>query len=222
MESLQIQVFQTTECNDIRDRLLQIPQDEWIDGKLTTGDHAKTAKVNTQLKPTNPLNNELIQLTRNRLRKNPAFKSFCIPKTLHHNIISKTNAGGGYGTHIDNAFMKTGRADISYTICFSEEEDYQGGELEIYEATQSTTIKIKQGYAYIYPSNQLHQVKTVTAGTRLACAGWVQSYISCHDLRMNLFNLEAGANYLLAEQGRSDALDRIFLAHANLLRNFGN
>ena len=216
MESLEIKVFTESECEQFKARLLTLTPKHWVDGKATTGSHAKTEKINLQLKPDTQENEDLEKAIRERLRNNQSFKSFCIPKKLHHNLISRTEAGGGYGTHVDNAFMKTGRADISYTICLSSENDYKGGELVIHGATETSTIKIKQGHAFIYPSNQLHQVNTVTSGIRLACIGWVQSYIASQELRMNLFNLEAGANYLLATQGRSEALDRIFLAHSHL------
>ena len=222
MESLEIKVFSESECEELKAKLLTLNPKNWLDGKTTTGSHAKTEKNNLQLKPDIQENIDLEQAIRKRLRNNQIFKSFCIPKKMHHNLVSKTEAGGGYGTHVDNAFMKTGRADVSYTICLSSENDYEGGELVIHGATDTSTIKIKQGHAFIYPSNQLHQVNAVTSGIRLACIGWVQSYIASQELRMNLFNLEAGANYLLTTQGRSEALDRIFLAHANLLRTFGS
>ena len=222
MESLEIKVFSESECEEFKAKLLTLNQRNWVDGKATTGSHAKTEKNNLQLKPNIQENIDLEQAIRKRLRSNQIFKSYCIPKKMHHNLVSKTEAGGGYGTHVDNAFMKTGRADVSYTICLSSENDYEGGELVIHGATDTSTIKIKQGHAFIYPSNQLHQVNAVTSGIRLACIGWVQSYIASQELRMNLFNLEAGANYLLTTQGRSEALDRIFLAHANLLRTFGS
>ena len=36
-----------------------------------------------------------------------------------------------YGRHIDNAFMSSGRADLSFTIFLNSKDKYEGGELVI-------------------------------------------------------------------------------------------
>ena len=221
MDSLQIEIFTAKECEAIRHKLEHLEDGQWVDGKQTAGSHAKDIKKNLQLKPSDPLTESIVAEVHSRLKKQMAIKSFCLPKKLHHTLISKTTRDGGYGQHVDNAFMTTGRADISYTVSLSNEKEYEGGELEILDTTETNTYKLKEGHVFIYPSCYLHSVRQVRAGTRYACVGWIESYMASHEMRMNLFNLESGARYLLAERGRSEALDRIFLAHANILRTLG-
>ena len=51
--------------------------------------------------------------------------------------------------------------------------------------------------------------------------GWIESYVQAENDRICLFQLESGARAVLANHGRSDELDLIFLAYTNLLRRLG-
>ena len=53
---------------------------------------------------------------------------------------------------------------------------------------------------------------------RLACVGWIESYVRSSEDRLLLFNLEAGARSLLAKHGRSDELDLIYQSYVNAVR----
>ena len=173
MESLEIKVFSESECEQFKARLLTLTPKHWVDGKATTGSHAKTHKINLQLKPDTQENKELERAIRERLRNNQSFKSFCIPKKLHHNLISRTEAGGGYGTHVDNAFMKTGRADISYTICLSSENDYKGGDLFLFRDKDVKVENFGPGSAVVFPSFISHKVEKIISGSRATLAIWM-------------------------------------------------
>ena len=50
-------------------------------------------------------------------------------------MFTKSSKGMKYGRHIDNAFMSSGRADLSFTIFLSEKSQYEGGELLIENLT---------------------------------------------------------------------------------------
>ena len=127
-----------------------------------------------------------------------------------------------YGRHIDNAFMSTGRADLSFTIFLNEKSAYEGGELVVDDINSENNFKFNHGEIVIYPSTYLHSVKEVESGERIVCVGWIESYVKSIEEREYLFDIDAGAKSLLAKHGRSDELDLIFKSYSNLLRILGN
>ena len=127
-----------------------------------------------------------------------------------------------YGKHIDNAFMSTGRADLSFTIFLNKKSEYIGGELVVDDINTENKFKFNQGEIVIYPSTYLHSVKQIESGERIVCVGWIESYVKSIEEREYLFDIDAGAKSLLAKHGRSDELDLIFKSYSNLLRILGN
>ena len=61
-------------------------------------------------------------------------------------------------------------------------------------------------------------IRDSVRGARLACVGWIESYVQSTEDRSILFNLDADAKGLLARHGRSDELDLIFQSYANAVR----
>ena len=194
----------------------------WEDGKKTAGSHAAKIKNNFQLDKKSELSIQLKDLIINKIVSNPLLKSFLLPSLIHGVMFTKSIAGQGYGIHIDNPYMPTGRSDLSFTLFLNEPEDYQGGELSIQTMNKTEKIKLSAGEMIIYPSTQLHSVSEVKNGHRYVCVGWVQSYVQNNEDRNFLFGLDAGAKGLLAKHGRSDELDLIFQAYSNLLRRLGD
>ena len=137
-------------------------------------------------------------------------------------MFAKCIKGMGYGRHIDNSFMSSGRADLSFTIFLNCKESYEGGELLIENLNSEKRFKLNSGELLIYPSTYLHSVQEVTKGERFVCVGWIESYVKSIEEREYLFDLDAGAKALLANHGRSDELDLIFKSYSNLLRLLGN
>ena len=137
-------------------------------------------------------------------------------------MFTKSSQNMGYGRHIDNPFMSTGRSDLSFTISLTNTENYEGGELVIETINSEKEFKLNAGQMIIYPSTYLHSVKEVKNGERVVCVGWIESYIKSIEEREYLFDLDAGAKGLLAKYGRSDELDLIFKSYSNLLRLLGN
>ena len=127
-----------------------------------------------------------------------------------------------YGRHIDNAFMSSGRADLSFTIFLNKKENYEGGELVIENINSENKFKLSAGEIIIYPSTYLHSVQKITKGERIVCVGWIESYVKSIEEREYLFDIDAGARSLLSKHGRSDDLDLIFKSYSNLLRLLGN
>ena len=194
----------------------------WEDGKNTAGSHASKVKNNLQLKRQSEISQKLSFLVKKKLLNNDLIKSFTLPKHIHGIIFSKSSEGMSYGRHIDNAFMSSGRADLSFTIFLSEKNQYEGGELLIENLNTERKFKLDKGEIIIYPSTYLHSVQKVLNGERIVCVGWIQSYVKSIEAREYLFDLDAGARSLLAKNGRSDELDLIFKSYSNLLRVLGD
>ena len=153
---------------------------------------------------------------------NELIKSFALPKKVHGTIFSRSTRGMKYGRHIDNVYMSSGRADLSFTIFLSSKENYEGGALSIEDFKSEEKFKLDAGEIIIYPSTYLHSVEEVSNGERLVFIGWIESYVKSIEEREYLFDLDAAARSLLAKYGRSDEVDLIFKSYSNLLRRLGS
>ena len=195
---------------------------EWEDGKLTAGKHAAKGKNNLQLRRDSDLSIKLSGLITKKILSNELIKSFALPKKIHGTIFSKSTSGMKYGRHIDNAYMSSGRADLSFTIFLNCKDNYDGGALSIESFNSEEKFKLDAGEIIIYPSTYLHSVEKVIDGERLVFIGWIESYVKSIEDREYLFDLDAAARSLLAKYGRSEEVDLIFKSYSNLLRRLGS
>ena len=194
----------------------------WEDGKQTAGKHAAEVKNNLQFKRDVNLSKKLSKFIIKKILSNDLIKSFALPKKIHGTMFSKSKSGMKYGSHIDNPFMSSGRADLSFTIFLSSKENYDGGALSIESFNSEKKFKLEAGEIIIYPSTYLHSVEEVISGERLVFIGWIESYVKSIEEREYLFDLDAAARSLLAKYGRSDEVDLIFKSYSNLLRRLGS
>ena len=194
----------------------------WEDGKRTAGRHAAKVKNNLQLKRDSDISKKFSALITKKILSNEIIKSFALPKKVHGTIFSKSKNGMKYGRHIDNAYMSSGRADLSFSIFLNCKDCYSGGSLIIESFNSEEKFKLKAGEIIIYPSTYLHSVEEVIDGERLVFIGWIESYVKSIEDRENLFDLDAAARSLLAKYGRSDEVDLIFKSYTNLLRRLGS
>ena len=195
---------------------------DWEDGKLTAGKHAAKGKNNLQLRRDSDLSIKFSGLITKKILSNELIKSFALPKKIHGTIFSKSTIGMKYGRHIDNAYMSSGRADLSFTVFLSSEDKYEGGALSIENLNSEEKFKLSAGEIIIYPSTYLHSVEEVLDGERLVFIGWIESYVKSIEEREYLFDLDAAARSLLAKYGRSNEVDLIFKSYSNLLRRLGS
>jgi len=221
MNYLTHQLLNAEEINFIVKELEQENQD-WEDGKKTAGSHASIVKNNLQLKRTSDISKKLSLLIKQKILNNDLLKSFTLPKNIHGIMFTKSSIGMQYGRHIDNAYMSSGRADLSFTIFLTKKNLYEGGELLIENLTSENKFKLNSGEILVYPSSYLHSVQEVLNGERIVCVGWIESYIKSIEEREYLFDLDAGARSLLAKHGRSEDLDLIFKSYSNLLTVMGD
>ena len=194
----------------------------WEDGKKTAGNHAAKVKNNLQLDRGSSISKKYSSLIEKKILNDVLIKSFALPKKIHGTMFTKSMQGMKYGRHIDNAFMSTGRADLSFTIFLNRKDKYQGGGLLIESLNSENTFKLNPGEIIIYPSTYLHSVQEVIRGERMVLVGWIESYVKSIEEREYLFDLDAGARSLLMKHGRSDELDLIFKSYSNLLRRLGD
>ena len=221
MNYLTHQLLNAEEINFIKEKLGQ-EIEGWEDGKNTAGSHASKVKNNLQLNRKSDISKELSLLIKKKILDDNLIKSFTLPKHIHGIMFTKSLKGMRYGRHIDNAYMSSGRADLSFTIFLSEKKQYEGGELLIENMNSESKFRLNRGEIIIYPSTNLHSVKSVLNGERIVCVGWIESYVKSIEEREYLFDLDAGARSLLAKHGRSDELDLIFKSYSNLLRVMGD
>ena len=195
---------------------------DWDDGKKTAGSLASMVKNNLQLNRNSDSSKTNAKFIVKKLLTNTLIKSFALPKKIHGIMFTKSSKGMKYGRHIDNAYMSSGRADLSFSIFLNKKDSYGGGELVIENINTENKFKLNEGEIIIYPSTYLHSVEEITHGERLVCVGWIESYVKSIEEREYLFDIDAGARGILSKHGRSDELDLIFKSYSNLLRVLGN
>ena len=125
-----------------------------------------------------------------------------------------------YKSHLDTPYIPLGRRDYSFTLFLNSPGDYEGGELVLNIPPERKSIKLNVGEAVIYPTKYMHEVKEVTAGERLVCVGWIQSYIKDDFEREILANVKSSILNINQNQ-KEAAISNIRLAYYKLYKYFG-
>ena len=79
---------------------------------------------------------------------------------------------GKYGKHVDRAINIPVRK-LSISIQLTNPEEYEGGELYLYDDDKGTLMDKTQGTLILFPSYVLHEVMPVTKGERNSLVTWV-------------------------------------------------
>ena len=209
------------------DQLTQVREDlalvRWRDGAETAGAQARTVKHNLQADLSSRDGAAIRKRLETIIQTHPVVTSAARPARFSSLMISRTPVGGGYGAHVDNAFMGQGekrlRTDLSYTLFLNAPQDYEGGELVIDHPGESQTVKLSAGDMVLYPTTHLHAVQPVTAGERLVAVGWIESLVRSAEDREILFDLESLKSSLADHFGPASP-ERLITAKvfSNLLR----
>ena len=77
-----------------------------------------------------------------------------------------------YGKHVDRAINIPVRK-LSVSIQLTNPEEYEGGELKIFDGDKGIVMDKTQGTLIMFPSYVLHEVTPVTKGTRNSLVTWV-------------------------------------------------
>ena len=79
---------------------------------------------------------------------------------------------GKYGKHVDRG-MNIPVRKLSISIQLTNPEEYEGGELYLYDDDKGTLMDKTQGTLILFPSYVLHEVMPVTKGERNSLVSWV-------------------------------------------------
>jgi PKHD-type hydroxylase len=188
------------------------------DGRRTAGALARAVKDNAQA-PDSPARAAVLARVEAALAASPAFQSLARPRLYAGLRVSRYTDGQVYGSHVDDALMPGGRADLSFTLFLSDPDSYRGGALVVEDAVEDRAVKLPAGELVLYPSDTLHRVEPVTTGTRLAVVGWVESWLRDPRQRAILHDLDtAVAGALAAEGPTAPQVLRLARVRSNLLR----
>ena len=104
----------------------------------------------------------------NEAVSNPwGFKLYADSHVLSSLDVIKYTPGDHYKSHTDWG-GSVGDRKISATIQLSSPDEYEGGDLLLYDGPEPWTVDKKQGTATFFPSWTLHEVKPITEGERWA------------------------------------------------------
>jgi PKHD-type hydroxylase len=189
----------------------------FTDGKATAGSAAKSVKNNQQA--IGPDAEAVIDFVRRALEAHPIFQAAAQVRIYGPMMVSRYDVGQEYGLHVDNAFMGSVRADLSFTLFLSDLDSYEGGALCLELPAGSQAIRLPAGSLILYPSSSLHRVEPITCGQRLAIVGWIESRILHAEAREALFDL-ANVRAGLENNASVDPLVRLTLqkVQSNLIR----
>jgi len=190
------------------------------DGARTAGWHARLVKANLQAAAGDPAAEALTLATRARLEAHELFRLAARPRALGPLLVSRYDAGMGYGAHVDDALMGGLRSDVSFTLFLSPPESYDGGELVLDSTAGEQGFKLAAGALVLYPSTTLHRVETVNRGSRAAIVGWAQSLVRDAQRRELLFDLETARRAMFEQAGKTAAFDLVSKSLANLIRQW--
>ncbi len=207
---------------DLGALLAKVELARFRDGKATAGWSAKLVKNNLQLDASDRHYPDIAARIDAALRANEVFMLATLPRVLQPPIISRSEPGMFYGSHVDDALMgdPPARTDLSYTLFLSPPENYEGGELVVESASGEQEYKLPAGAAVVYPSTYLHRVNAVRSGTRQVAVGWVQSLVRDAAQRELLFDLNRTRLSVFAKIGKGEEFDLLSRACSNLLRSW--
>jgi PKHD-type hydroxylase len=213
--------------DEVRQFRAHLDSADWQDGVKTAGTLARSQKHNQQLDDSSELAINLGNHILRKLGNHPLFIAAALPSKIYPPKFNRYGEGANYGTHIDSALMQvpgthiTVRSDLSATLFLSEPDEYDGGELEIENATGLQSIKLEAGAMILYPSNKLHRVAPVTRGTRAASFFWIESFIGDEEKRTLLFDLDQTIQTLTPQLQAADAsLLKLTGVYHNLVRRW--
>lgn len=199
----------------------RVSEVEFTDGRATAGELLQNAKNNQQIPWNHPVMKEITGLVMQALGRCDAFMSAAQPRKLAAMLVSRYRPGMAYGLHVDAPIMGEPnhvRSDVSFTLFLNDPDTYLGGELAFESGSGETAFKLPARSAICYPTGQLHRVRPVEQGERLAVVGWVQSLVREPAVRELLHDLSEARELLVGQTGTGRAIELINKSYFNLLR----
>lgn len=203
----------------------QMETAQWVGGKVTAGTLSASVKNNQQLSEQDPLTHALSEKVMHAIWQNPTFQTAALPHQIIPPLFNRYDETETFGFHVDNSIRLIRgtnhkiRTDLSCTLFLSEPDEYDGGELVIEDTYGYHEVKLPAGDVVLYPSTSLHEVSSVTRGTRFASFFWVQSMIRDDAKRHLLFNLDESIRNLRSAHGDAYAeVVKLTNIYHNLIR----
>ncbi len=165
----------------------------WEDGKNTANGAAKDVKSNQQSVQPTEVMNYVNSIILDAFAKNFFVQNVVMPVQVLYPFLNSYKEGDFYGQHIDRPIRYKSnakeyvRCDLSMTVFLND--DYEGGELVIYDGDSNTSVKLNKGDAVLYPAGKIHEVKKVTKGNRICAVTWIQAGIKDEDRRETIYDL---------------------------------
>ena len=161
--------FSKEECQTI----INIAKDKGlIKGKTIGESNARDSKI-SWLYPSDNLDWLFRRVTDITLNLNERFFKFDLFGLNEGFQFTNYEAPSGkYGKHVDRA-INTSVRKLSISIQLTNPEEYEGGELKLYDGEEPIVMDKTQGTLIIFPSYVLHEVMPVTKGERNSLVTWV-------------------------------------------------
>jgi PKHD-type hydroxylase len=201
---------------------------EWVDGRVTAGHQSTLSKDNMQLPEGSPAARELGEVVLTALERNSLFISAALPAQVFPPLFNRYQGGQSFGTHVDNAIRQVKgtphriRTDLSATLFFTGQDEYDGGELVVEDTYGTHTVKLPAGHMILYPATSLHHVRPVTRGARIASFFWIQSMVRDAGERTLLFDLDVAIQQLSAERADHPTAVQLTGVYHNLIRKWAD
>lgn len=80
---------------------------------------------------------------------------------------------GKYDWHMDIGVNENSLRKLSVVLLLTDPQDFDGGELQIFTATNPESIPLKKGSIVFFPSFFLHRVTKVINGNRKSIVTWI-------------------------------------------------
>lgn len=107
------------------------------------------------------------------LHLNEQFFNFDLFAFGEHLQFTEYNApGGNYNWHVDRSIGIMTRK-LSIIVQLSDENDYEGGDFQLFRNEEPLSLSRKRGTLIAFPSYVVHRVSEVTKGTRHSLVGWI-------------------------------------------------
>jgi len=199
---------------------------QWTDGRVTAGPQSARAKDNLQLPEDHPLARQLGDAIVQALQRHPLFVSAALPLRVFPPLFNRYEAGGSFGSHVDNAIRQVPgtphriRTDLSATLFLSDPGEYEGGELTVEDTYGVHGVKLPAGHLVLYPATSLHHVTPVTRGMRVAAFFWIQSLIRDDGQRTLLFDLDTAIQQVNQDLPDHPVAIQLTGVYHNLLRQW--
>ncbi|MFZ6646504.1 Fe2+-dependent dioxygenase [Undibacterium sp. TJN25] len=218
-------VLDAQQLADVRALLAQAG-DAWVDGRATAGYQGAPVKFNQQIDERSETALQCQRIILTALERHPLFISAALPNIVYPPMFNRYGEGMHFGAHVDGSVRihphngRKLRTDISATLFLTDQQEYDGGELQVEDTYGVHSVKLDAGDMVVYPATSLHTVTPITRGMRMGCFFWIQSLIRDDGQRAMLFDLDNAIQTLNQTQADEIARRKLIGVYHNLLRQW--